>query len=629
MMLKRQEVYGGDLETDNDPYNNLQGFIFQYALSDGYNSLTGTSAEGFLKDAKRVLDNSGFKEIFIYFHNLSFDIEFLLPAIYELELSGVRLKIFRRRGAVSTFRLEYPSGKSVVFRNSANKFPGKLKDVGVVIGHHKLGGFDFFPGWSQYVDLDDDANWEYVKRDAEIVARAMIETHTLGFIKGTTSGDALHIAKQMNHEKCIETFGWSNSKDPRDAWRQMFPTLTRALDKHLRKAYLGGVNLTGNRGKIVYTDDIPVQHYDVVSMYPTVMKYDELPYKTPNISLNPPKNGELYVRSFRAKIHIKDGKTPWFRFSEYADYFPEGLKHSEPVKSCKEWHNFVLCNIDIESLEEFYDVEYDTDYISIYHIFRSIVGWFGEYVDRFMNMKNNSVKDTLPYIRAKLMMNGLYGRFGLSNVNEITTLVMDSDGSISWDMVEEIREDNDAYIPYALFVTAHARRRLLNGVKGISPENIVHADTDSLIFKGDFPATITAGDSLGEWKFDGKPIKYMYEGGFKRYIKIYADEIQTLDDVKFACAGVPSGTDDDGCPIGMWIELLDDPSLITKDAVLGRADYKVKSKWLRDLLLKHGKNPDCVNTFKNVKTSVKNGIYLAPTTFTLSDDSNAFMLTRK
>ena len=628
MELLRQEVYGGDLETDNDPYNNLEGFIFQYALSDGHNALTGTNGNDFLMDAKRVLDNSGFKEIFIYFHNLSYDIEFLLPAIYNLGTIGVSYQIYRRRGGVSTFKLVFPDKQTITFRNSASKLPSALKDVGEMIGCRKLEGFDFFPGWSQFVDLDDDANWEYVKRDAEIVAKAMMETHANGFDKATTSGDAFKTAKDMHSEKVEKLYGWK-SKDKRVRWTNMFPKITRELDAHLRLAYLGGINLSNNRGLIVSTPERPIRHFDVVSMYSSVMKYDTLPYGLPTVSFEPPLTDSLYVRKFKAKIHIKDGMTPWYRFNLMVDYVPEGLKHSEPVKTCKEFHIFTLTNVDIESLEKFYHIEYDDDFVSTYHIFKSNVGWFSEYIDRFMKMKQNSVKGTLPYLRAKLMMNGLYGRFGLSSVNEVTVLERDSSGAVSWSTTEEINDDNDAYLPYAMFVTAHARRRLLNGVSGLKQENLIHADTDSLIFIGDIPNTITIGDEVGNWGIEGKPVKYMYEGGFKRYIKVYSDNITSIKDISMACAGVPSHTDDNGCPIGMWIELLDNPSLIAEDAQLGKESYQVKSPWLRDLLIDGGYDPDSVNTFKNVRKRVKNGVYLSPTTFTMGDNANAFRLIRK
>ncbi len=87
-----------------------------------------------------------------------------------------------------------------------------------------------------------------------------------------------------------------------------------------------------------------------------------------------------------------------------------------------------------------------------------------------------------------------------------------------------------------------------------------------------------------------------------------------------ACAGVPQRVNHLGVPIGMWVEVIDDPEIITTSSVLGHHDYQIKSKWLRDLYTKNGMDPDHVNTMKLIPKKVPGGIILEEREHTLTDN---------
>jgi hypothetical protein len=70
----------------------------------------------------------------------------------------------------------------------------------------------------------------------------------------------------------------------------------------------------------------------------------------------------------------------------------------------------------------------------------------------------------------------------------------------------------------------------------------------------------------------------------------------------------------------MWIELLDDPQLITTSSVLGHEDYHIKSEWLRRIYEENGMDPDHVNTMKLIPRKVPGGVILEPRQHTLSDN---------
>lgn len=97
------------------------------------------------------------------------------------------------------------------------------------------------------------------------------------------------------------------------------------------------------------------------------------------------------------------------------------------------------------------------------------------------------------------------------------------------------------------------------------------------------------------------------------------DEPKTLKDISMACAGVPQKTKEDA-PIGMWLELLDNPESIAETGLtLGNPHYRVKSQWIRELMVENGLNPDDADTMKLLPHKIKGGTVLKPTTFNLRD----------
>ena len=141
---------------------------------------------------------------------------------------------------------------------------------------------------------------------------------------------------------------------------------------------------------------------------------------------------------------------------------------------------------------------------------------------------------------------------------------------------------------------------------------MIHSDTDSVIYKG--KPIGHHGKELGDWDIEALPLR-IFEGGFKRYIEDLGDH-----NYKMACAGVPQCSHRDGCPQGMWVELLDDPYRITGAYTLGSASYKIQSEWLRNIFTASGRDPDHVNTLKLIPRKVHGGVILEGRQHELSDN---------
>ena len=149
---------------------------------------------------------------------------------------------------------------------------------------------------------------------------------------------------------------------------------------------------------------------------------------------------------------------------------------------------------------------------------------------------------------------------------------------------------------------------------------MIHCDTDSVIHFGPPSEDVEHGEHLGTWGIESEPVA-IYEGGFKRYIEVLRYPIESPKDISMACAGVPQKFDPTGkVPVGMWVELLDDPSKICETGrTLGQSDYRIESDWLRRIYIENGYDPDHVNTNKLIPETVPGGTILRERQHCLND----------
>lgn len=230
------------------------------------------------------------------------------------------------------------------------------------------------------------------------------------------------------------------------------------------------------------------------------------------------------------------------------------------------------------------------------------------------------------------MLNAGYGRYALIPDGSKTELVLEN-GEPVWKTSEEKGEPT-AYLPYAMFVTAWARRELMDRVRLVvdtyGVDSVLHCDTDSVIYLGEPIGGY--GKELGMWDLESRPDE-IYEGGFKRYIEVFNDkpyfdkEEKKITRYNVTCAGVPQPKRADGLPYGMWVELLDEPSRIF-GGELGHENYMITSDWLQDLYIDAKKDWEHVNTMKLLPRRVHGGVILEGHTHEIDSDGLAIRLSR-
>lgn len=615
---KHTVIYGADTETDNN--GSDKAWICQWAVvrmkdrsdnASDYTERHGYDLASMIAVFEEMLTNESTKHI-VYFHNLKYDMQFFRGYLYALQErykeNDKDVLIIMRAGKPIILRFH-----NLEFRDSANKMPAgtTVRQMGDIIGIPKLESprGNFNAGWSK--DLTDD-DFQYVIHDALIVGSMMQYMHSLGATHATASGDAWSSLQTFYNKKHnINGYG---------QFRKHYPPLSHGIDAELREGYFGGINVSQHIGII---DCEITTHEDVHSMYPTVIYFDLLPYGQPHkITTTPQEEGyRLWVISADMRFKLKAGMIPIYRFKHAVDAKVEGLERtSDPVESMDYFHHCVLTNVDLDTYSDFYDIEIDETTIR-YYGFDSETGANNDYIDYWYEQKKTAPKNSVERALAKLMMNSCYGRFGLSDMEEITTFCY-SEELQDFDTIVEnsIADEIGGYLPFAMFVTAWARYRLTRNILGVGCENVIHCDTDSVIHLGN-ESPLGHTDALGNWGIESRPSK-MYEGGVKRYIEVNSEDgtIHSIKDVSMACAGVPQKVDAKGCPIGMWLELLDKPERIYETGtVLGNEHYRVESQWLREILINGGYNPDDIDTRKLLPKKVSGGVLLVPTTFKMKD----------
>ena len=194
-----------------------------------------------------------------------------------------------------------------------------------------------------------------------------------------------------------------------------------------------------------------------------------------------------------------------------------------------------LTNVDLELFFEHYNVTELT-----YHSgwkFKAIKGLFSTYIDYWSQRKIQAKKDnnTALYRIAKLMLNSLYGKFGLNPDVRGKYPYLNEDGIVKYALYDaEIRDS--VYIPVASFITSYARKKTITTSQIIKDYSInkynkdlyVYSDTDSIhcLFEDDteLKDIIEIDDyKLGAWKEESKfkRGKYLRQ---KCYIELGFDE---------------------------------------------------------------------------------------------------------
>ncbi len=453
------------------------------------------------------------RDIFAHFGGI-FDFIFLLQEILS---NGWKVYDFIPRGSgILSFKVNI-GGHVLVFRDSSALLPFSLDRITTNFGvAHKKQSINH----ETIVEVTPQL-LTYLEFDCRGLYESLEKFWTWPQIK--QSGQAYTLASQAL--RILRTY-----------LSDAVPALSKKEDTFVRKAYFGG------RTEIFIpfyeSKTVPLNVYDVNSLYPFCM-LENMPGKVLGFTHEYSKKKQgFYNCEVQAPI---DSYIPCLGILQDGKYlFPTG--EFEGVYSTIEIEYAKTQGYKIRTGEGI--------------TFESAGPIFKEYVQDFYKIREKSEKDSVDNTIAKLLLNSLYGRFGLRTTRE--NLAFDSGqtgvtehleikaGEFTYRLVKTPKEiETFTHVGVAAWVTSLARIHM-HKIFMEAPNEIFYTDTDSLFTTRDLIQSTGLGGLKLEYRTNSAcfllPKTYISgEGSQKKIVMKGFDKkkIQhfTLDDFKSALEG--------------------------------------------------------------------------------------------
>ncbi|HBH1802306.1 TPA: hypothetical protein KRM58_003526 [Clostridioides difficile] len=522
-MSRHIKIWTLDTET-----RGLFGEVFRVGLYDGFEYYVYNSFDDILE----VIKSNKEYENHVYVHNLDFDLAKIAPQLFNSETINFDKSLFIN-GSVASLKTEL-----MILHDSLKLLPSsldKLSDDFGLTTTHKMNVNDYIVkmGWAVYnddgslnekeskgnffmnVEPDDEVLNEYLKLDCIAlydIINKVIDISELEIEKfimcPTTASLAINVFKinyTDDYEKATKTKFVGE-------WGEF-------LEGFIRCGYYGG------RTEVFKPWINEGFHYDVNSLYPYVMKNFSYPVGFPNY-----KTGDEALKFYRywKKTQIGGGfihckidvpENLYIPPLPYKDdtgklLFPtgklEGVWTLEEIKVAEK----VGCTIEkVEQLVYFQKME----------------SVFKNYIEYFEEVKNTSKGAKRNF--AKLMLNTLYGKFGMIRVRN--TYLNYSDIA-----VEELKEKQEQYVIHehtnnlmnvkfietlfrskaqyiqpqiSAYVTSYARILLYEALlKQQENGEVAYCDTDSIACTTKMDETLVDDKEFGKWKLESNIEKAIF-----------------------------------------------------------------------------------------------------------------------
>ena len=299
------------------------------------------------------------------------------------------------------------------------------------------------------------------------------------------------------------------------------------LYNELKEAYFGGhtdmyipagpIATTNGTNKsedkaIVVQDNPSIYHYDVNSLFPSVMQDNKYPTKLFAKFIGDIRYFDRFSNLWEDMLSIcRVRVTAPYNISNPLLPFRD-VKSGRVIYPDGTWTG-MYTSVEIKNAEKYgYEFEILSGYIF------SSEDLFSNYVNSIYKMKESSSKGTAMYTISKLLLNSLYGRFGLNPKLDkyMITSKKDMENKLAKDLpfLEERidfgnlsmcsfhgKSINSSNVAIAIFVTAYARTYMSQffNVKGLS---LYYTDTDSLFFDKPLPTHLCDDKKLGLLKLE-------------------------------------------------------------------------------------------------------------------------------
>ena len=477
--MRKTKRFTCDFETSTLEWYKIDGYARVWAYSiceigNPDNFIYGNNIDDFMKWCSNSKHNYT-----CYFHNMKFDGEYIFYWLLKNGYECIEDKKARKdktftcllsdTGLFYSIEIYFTvRGKKInkvtlidslkILNFSVDKI---AKDFKLPINKLELDYETYRPVGHKLTEHEID----YIRNDVEIMARALDIMFNEHLDKMTIGSDALSYYK-----KSLSSF-------------DMYYPNIGIKDELIRKSYRGGWTYLNPLYKDATVGEGLV--IDKNSMYPSMMYDEYLPFGDPiyfDGKYEEDKTHPLYIQMFSCSFKTKEGKLPTVQLKHTLGYMDN--EYIETTNGRIE--TLTLTNIDLELFFEHYDVEY-LEYHAGFK-FKRIKGLFKSYIDHWMGEKIKAGKEGNGAKRqiAKLMLNSLYGKFGLGSSVRGKYPILEDD-IVHYKCYD--RKDRDTiYCPVASFITSYARADIIRNSQAIRDYTLkkygkdyyIYSDTDSI-----------------------------------------------------------------------------------------------------------------------------------------------------
>ena len=528
--------YSADFETAT--WLDDESYVWAWALCNIENVediKIGNTIESFFEEIEKENCN-------LWFHNLKFDGEFIIHYLLKNGFTRIEDKKDRKdktfltlitdMGLFYTIEIYFKVGsrndKKVTIYDSLKIIPLSVEDIPRSFGISENKLHLDYNRVREYGYTLKDYEIRYIKNDVKIVALALKEMFNEDLTKMTIGSNALGNFKKTKGK----------------SFDRLFPVLDRELYEDLKLAYKGG--FTYLNPKYIEVDNGETINLDVNSLYPSVMRYDLMPYGEPIFFEGKYESDNiypLYIQRITCSFEIKKDMIPTIQVK--GKRFFEENEYLESSKG--EVIALTLTNIDLKLFLDHYNVSNLTYWCG--WKFKGMYGIFDEYIDHWIEVKNTATIEGNKGKRqiAKLLLNSLYGKFATSMKSQEKIPFLYND-KVCYELGEE-KEKKGMYIPIGAFITSYARNKTIRTSQAIKTYSInkygkdmyIYSDTDSIKTLLPLEELKDFCDidpvKLGAWKYEGTAIR----SKFVRQ-KTYLEEFINSDgesETLITCAGMP------------------------------------------------------------------------------------------
>ena len=342
-----------------------------------------------------------------------------------------------------------------------------------------------------------------------------------------------YVNEELLNTKFFETKSPSVKKE--NLFKCTYPHIGLFNEKWLRFSYYGGLctpcyeniekykNNKNHNGVVL----------DVNSLYPYIMTNRLLPYgdgcyrNRPYKDMSEEYKNErpLYVQEITIyDLEVKKNKMPFIQVKNNK-YFSGREIIKNNIKNGKKVTIVLrLCSPLFELLFECYNVKcYE---LGGHMAFRGANNLFNNYISFWKEVKETSTGAKRAV--AKLRQNGLYGKFGMNNNDNIVEFKNDN-GIFKVEKGEEYI-GTSVYLPMATFITSYAKQYLVQAINS-NYERFLYCDTDSLHLYGTLEEVkgVNIGkNTYGYWDNEDKFLNYKYLSP-KRYAELCEQPKEKID----------------------------------------------------------------------------------------------------